>query len=361
MIDLEGGNMRKKLFTAMVLTYLTSIVIYGCGIDRKFWEKVFPELTYKEAYSKDADIIEDESTMSSSVMEYAAMENENAVAKTEKNEETSKQEEEAATQVQAAETEIKPETADIDYSEISFEYEDLVKNFYQVDKTTTIGENQLNRDILLKDVKIDESQDGPAILIYHTHSQEGYSDSVEGDPDTTVVGVGDYLEKLLTEKYGHKVLHHKGEYDVNDRDHAYSNALPEVAGVINENPQIQLVIDLHRDGVGDNVHLVKEIDEKNTAQVMFFNGMSYSAKNGEISYLPNPYIDQNLALTLQMKLASDSLFPGFARKIYLKSLRFNLHLHPGEMLVEAGAQTNTVAEMRSAMEVLARVLGDVLY
>ena len=44
MIDLEGGNMRKKLFTAMVLTYLTSIVIYGCGIDRKFWEKVFPEL-----------------------------------------------------------------------------------------------------------------------------------------------------------------------------------------------------------------------------------------------------------------------------------------------------------------------------
>ena len=113
--------------------------------------------------------------------------------------------------------------------------------------------------------------------------------------------------------------------------------------------------------MGDNVHLVKEIDEKNTAQVMFFNGMSYSAKNGEISYLPNPYIDQNLALTLQMKLASDSLFPGFARKIYLKSLRFNLHLHPGAMLVEAGAQTNTVAEMRSAMEVLARVLGDVLY
>ena len=94
---------------------------------------------------------------------------------------------------------------------------------------------------------------------------------------------------------------------------------------------------------------------------MFFNGMSYSAKNGAISYLPNPYIENNLALTMQMKLASDSLVPGFARKIYLKSLRFNLHLHPGAMLIEAGAQTNTVEEMRSAMEVLARVLGDVLY
>jgi stage II sporulation protein P len=94
---------------------------------------------------------------------------------------------------------------------------------------------------------------------------------------------------------------------------------------------------------------------------MFFNGLSYSAKNGEIDYLPNPYIQNNLALTMQMKLASDSLVPGFARKIYLKSLRFNLHLHPGIMLIEAGAQNNTVEEMRNAMEVLARVLGDVLY
>lgn len=352
--------MRKKLFTAMVLTYLTSIVIYGCGIDGKFWEKVFPELTYKEAYSKDADIIEDESTMSSSVMEYAAMENENAVAKTEKNEETSKQEEEAATQVQAAETEIKPETADIDYSEISFEYEDLVKNFYQVDKTTTIGENQLNRDILLKDVKIDESQDGPAILIYHTHSQEGYSDSVEGDPDTTVVGVGDYLEKLLTEKYGHKVLHHKGEYDVNDRDHAYSNALPEVAGVINENPQIQLVIDLHRDGVADTTRLATTINGKPTAQIMFFNGLSRTVERGDISGLPNPYINDNLALSFQMEVAAEKFYPGFTRRIYLKGYRYNMHLCPKSMLVEVGAQTNTLEEAMNAMEPLADIIDKVI-
>ena len=131
--------------------------------------------------------------------------------------------------------------------------------------------------------------------------------------------------------------------------------------IIEENPDLQIIIDLHRDGVGENVHLVKEIDGESTAQVMFFNGMSYSAKNGTISYLPNPYIENNLALTLQMKLASDNLAPGFARKIYLKSLRFNLHLHPGAMLIEAGAQTNTVEEMRRAMEVLARILSDVLY
>ena len=70
----------------------------------------------------------------------------------------------------------------------------------------------------------------------------------------------------------------------------------------------------------------KEIAGKPTAQVMFFNGMSYSAKNGSISYLPNPYIENNLALTMQLKLASDSLVPGFARKVYLKSLIGIYHL-----------------------------------
>lgn len=352
--------MRKKLFTAMILTYLISIVIYGCGFGRRFWENAFPELTYKETDSEAGDIVEDESTMSSSVMEYAAMENENAVAKTEKTREEAKQNEETAKQAQTAETEIKPETISVDYSNISFEYDDLVKNFYQVDKTTSIGENQLNMDTLLKDMKIDESGDGPAILIYHTHSQEGYSDSVEGDPDTTVVGVGDYLEKLLTEKYGHKVLHHKGEYDVNDRDHAYSNALPNVAEVINENPTIQLVIDLHRDGVADTTRLATTINGKPTAQIMFFNGLSRTVERGDISGLPNPYINDNLALSFQMEVAAETFYPGFTRRIYLKGYRYNMHLCPKSMLVEVGAQTNTLEEAMNAMEPLADIIDKVV-
>ena len=141
-----------------------------------------------------------------------------------------------------------------------------------------------------------------------------------------------------------------------DRNKAYTRAEPVISKILEENPDIQIVIDLHRDGVGENVHLVKEIDGKPTAQIMFFNGMSYSAKNGAIDYLPNPYIENNLALTLQMKLASDSLVPGFARKVYLKSLRFNLHLHPGAMLIEAGAQTNTVEEAMNAVEPLSHII-----
>ena len=245
------------------------------------------------------------------------------------------------------------------------DYDFLVSRLYNVDRSTQITSRQLNAEKLLSyDFHVDKETEGAQILIYHTHSQEDFADSVPGDESTTIVGMGSYLTTLLKIQ-GFKVIHNKDSFDMEDgkldRNKAYTKAEPVITKILKDNPDIQIVIDLHRDGVGENVHLVKEIDGKPTAQVMFFNGLSYSAKNGSISYLPNPYIENNLALTMQLKLASDSLVPGFARKVYLKSLRFNLHLHPGAMLVEAGAQTNTVEEMRNAMEVLARVLGDVLY
>ncbi len=245
------------------------------------------------------------------------------------------------------------------------DYEFLVSRIYNVDGSTQTSPAQLNTERLLSyDFHVNKEVSGPQILIYHTHSQEAFADSIPGEESTSIVGMGSYLTTLLQQK-GFRVLHHKEVFDMTDgqidRNKAYTKAEPVIKKLIVENPSIQIVIDLHRDGVGENVHLVREIDGKPTAQIMFFNGLSYSAKNGSISYLPNPYIENNLALTMQMKLASDSLVPGFARKIYLKSLRFNLHLHPGAMLIEAGAQTNTVEEMRNAMEVLARVLSDVLY
>lgn len=245
------------------------------------------------------------------------------------------------------------------------DYDFLISRLYNVDSSTKTSSEQMNADKLLAyDFHVDKETDGAQILIYHTHSQEAFADSIPGDESTTIIGMGSYLTTLLQQQ-GFKVIHNKDVFDMVDgeldRNKAYTRAEPVITQILKENPDIQIVIDLHRDGVGDNVHLVKEIDGKQTAQIMFFNGLSYSAKNGSISYLPNPYIENNLALTMQMKLASDSLVPGFARKVYLKSLRFNLHLHPGAMLIEAGAQTNTVQEMRNAMEVLARVLGDVLY
>ena len=240
-----------------------------------------------------------------------------------------------------------------------FDY--LLQNFYQVDNTTTINSSQLNADSLLgKDLRLSHDPSTPQILIYHTHSQEGYQDSVPGDASTTVVGVGDYLAKLLTEQYGFSVIHHTGEYDVGDRDHAYSKAGPALEQVLKENPSIEVVIDLHRDGVREETHLVTEINGTKMAQIMFFNGLSRTTKIGDIDYLYNPYIEDNLAISFQMQLKAAEYYPGLTRRIYLKGYRYNMHYCPKSLLIEVGAQTNTVEEAMNAMVPLADILNKVL-
>ena len=240
-----------------------------------------------------------------------------------------------------------------------FDY--LRQNFYQIDNTTTIGSEQLNVVKLLeKDMTLSAYGDGPQILIYHTHSQEAYADSIRGDMSTSVVALGAELTRLLTEKYEIQVMHYTGTFDVPDHAKAYSNALPNLEQILRENPSIEVVIDLHRDGVPSTTHLVTEVNGKATAQIMFFNGLSRTTSQGDLSYLANPYIEDNLAFSYQMQLAAAEYYPGFARKIYLKGYRYNMHLVPKAMLVEVGAQTNTFAEAKNAMGPLADLLAIVL-
>ncbi len=239
-----------------------------------------------------------------------------------------------------------------------FDY--LIQNFYVVDRTTTINSSQLNAaDLLSRNMNLSHGPESPQILIYHTHSQERFADSVPGDSSGSIVGVGEYLTQLLT-GYGFHVLHHTGEYDVETRDDAYSKAGPAIEQILKENPSIEIVIDLHRDGVAEGTHLLTEVQGKQMASIMFFNGLSRTTSNGDISYLPNPYIQDNLAFSLQMQIAAQEYYPGFSRKIYLKGYRYNLHLCPKSLLVEVGAQTNTVQEVMNAMEPLADIIAKVV-
>ena len=243
------------------------------------------------------------------------------------------------------------------------DYEYLLSHFYTVEPTTAVTAQELDAEKLLaEDMTIDRTVDGPQILIYHTHSQEGFADSVPGDPSTTIVGAGEYLAELLRNR-GYKVMHVTSVYDLIDgeldRSEAYSRAEEEISQILAEHPSIQSVIDLHRDGVAEGTRLVTELNGKTMARFMFFNGLSRTRKNGPIEYLHNPYIEDNLALTLQLKLTCDQYYPGLARNIYLKSLRYNLHLSPKALLIEAGAQTNTLQEILNTMEPLADVLDTV--
>lgn len=238
----------------------------------------------------------------------------------------------------------------------------LVNEYFTVDGGTVADADLLDAaSFLSEDLSIVKNQAVPQILIYHTHSQEEFADSVEGDAGTTIVGMGDVLADALEAK-GYQVIHDTGVYDlvdgVLDRSAAYDYARTAVEELLAQYPTIQVVIDLHRDGV-EGQKFVTEIDGKPCSKVMFFNGISRN-QQGEISYLPNPYIKQNLAFSFQMEFAARQQYPGFTRNIYLKAERFNLHLRPRSVLIEAGTQLNTVEEERNAMEILANLLDEVL-
>lgn len=267
--------------------------------------------------------------------------------------------------------EAKQETKPVNKSKVDLsveklkDFEYLRSHFYTVDSSTFVNPEDLQAEKLLsKNMKLDRSKNGPKILLYHTHSQEAFVDSVPGDVNTTIVGVGRYLSKLLNEKYGVETLHHEGIYDMKngkvDRTQAYERAKGNIQKILNDNPSIEMVIDLHRDGVGKDTRLVTEINGKPTAKLMFFNGMSRTRTNGKLTVLQNPYIQDNLALSLQMKLEAEKRYPGLTRNIYLKGYRYNMHMKPKTLLVEGGAQTNTVAEIMNAMDYLAEILNAVV-
>ena len=241
------------------------------------------------------------------------------------------------------------------------DYETLVRNFYAIDANTMAGSDQLSVEKLLgMDMTLPQEGDGPQILIYHTHSQEAFADSVPGDVNTGIVGVGECLTKILTEQYGYRVLHNTGQYDVETRDNAYSRALPAVEQILAENPSIPVIIDLHRDEVAEETKLVTDIQGRPTARFMFFNGLSRTRKTGDIDYLANENQEANLAFSFQMQLKAAEYYPGLTRRIYLKGYRYNMHLRPRTLLVELGAQNNTVEEAINACDPLAHILDMVL-
>ena len=237
----------------------------------------------------------------------------------------------------------------------------LTRHFYIVDPSTKVTEELFDADKLLgKDMTLRQDNSAPQILIYHTHSQESYVDSKENAVSDTVVGVGSYLEQILKERYGYNVIHDTTTYDIIDgrldRNKAYNTALKGITKILDENPSIELVIDLHRDG---NEKRSTLIDGKETAQIMLFNGLSRD-ENGPITYLDNPYLQDNLALSLQLQLKAIEMYPGLFYKNYLKCWRYNMHVRPKSILMELGTYKNSLQSAKNAMEPFAEILDAVL-
>ncbi len=207
------------------------------------------------------------------------------------------------------------------------------------------------------------SDDGPAILIVHTHSSEAYtmeagfeypeSDALRTlDERYSVIRVGDEIADILTEA-GISVLHDTQPNDYPNYNGAYERMRQTIEGYLAEYPSIQMVLDIHRDAAedadGNPVALTADVDGDACAELMLVVGTDEGG-------LSHPNWQENLANALKLQVLLNRSAPGLCRNLNLRTERFNQHETPGSLLVEVGASGNTLAEaLRSA-----RILGQAL-
>ena len=388
-----NGNWFKKIIIILIIIVMVFLMLKGCRkISQDFWDKVreksletiaasfitaecwddsnrefeMPDLIMREFYPVGSlyNGGDDIKTVEADVGEYIETEAEKKEMAEEPETETGTESENGN---ELAETELNGDVMDkvleaaagIIPKEKLMDYNYVLNNFYVVPSVTSLRPQVLDLDKISQvDLRVEKDSTVPQILVFHTHSQEKFADSEENG--MSIVNVGDRLVSLLQEQYGYNVIHLTDEFDmaggVLDRSEAYTYANTKLDEVLAQNPSIQVVIDLHRDGVDASKHLVTEIDGKQTARIMLFNGISYTKEQGEIDYLPNPYITENLAMTYKMYLLGKINYPDLFRCIYISGYRYCLHHVPRSMLIEAGAQTNTYEEVYNAMEPLARLI-----
>lgn len=198
------------------------------------------------------------------------------------------------------------------------------------------------------------------VIIYHTHTCESYTATEKynyiqtgnyrsTDLNFTVSKVGDMLTNYLKEMT-YNVSHLKKYHDYPAYNGSYDRARETIEKEM-ENFDSDIVLDIHRDAMGDNSSYGPTIligDEK-VAQLMIVIGTN----GGGLKH--DNWIDNlNFAVGLQKK--AEELYPGFFKPIIVRNARYNQHVSGGAVIIEVGATGNTLEEAEGAMKYLSIVL-----
>ena len=241
--------------------------------------------------------------------------------------------------------------------------------------TTTIPADELLYNATYYDVDPDELLDGDyhltlpdggyQILIVHTHATEAYTPTAAEpyeadeeyrtlDPEHSVIRVGQALADALT-GYGLNVLHDTNLHDYPSYNGSYARSGETIEEYLDAYPGIQIVIDLHRDALGDGDMIYRTdagIDGVSAAQMLFVMGSDVN--------LDHPAWRENLKLALTLQEAVRARWPQLMRPVKLCDYRYNQQLTPGSLLLEVGTSGNTLEEAITSAELLAEVIGPLL-
>ena len=114
-----------------------------------------------------------------------------------------------------------------------------------------------------------------------------------------------------------------------------------------------LVIDLHRDAVGDGSSYgpTVKVNGESVAQLMFVIGTNGGG-------LEHPNWTQNLKAAVKIQETGNSIYPGLFRPMIVRNSRYNQHISKGASIIEVGATGNTLEECLLSMQCLANVLDE---
>ena len=210
-------------------------------------------------------------------------------------------------------------------------------------------------------------QDGPRILILHTHGSEAYTPP-EGtevvytgeyrttDSAFTVVQVGDEMARTFAEA-GISVIHDRTMHDYPAYSGAYDRSLAAAEAYLAEYPSITYILDVHRDAVqdqeGNQYKVVSATDEGTAAQLTLVVGSDGSGAE-------HPHWRENLHLAAVVQQDILEQYPTLMRPLLLRSSRYNQHLLPGALLLEVGAAGNSPEEAALAGRLFARSMAETL-
>lgn len=192
------------------------------------------------------------------------------------------------------------------------------------------------------------------VAIYHTHSGETYlplhgKSRVDGK-NGGVSLIGDEITSCL-EKDGIVVVHDLTIHDYPDYPTSYIKSAKTAKRLVEENPELKVLIDLHRDAGIPKKETV-QVDEETAARILLVVG------NGQ--RLPNPHWQENYAFARRIANLLEEKYPGIVKAVRLKDGRYNQHLSPRAILVEIGSDKNTLEEGLVAGRCLAAVLAELI-
>lgn len=218
------------------------------------------------------------------------------------------------------------------------------------------GKNfQINK-LLEKPLQYQKNTDGYKVLVVHSHTTESYFPTDRSDDATkNMIQVGKEFTSVL-ESNGIKTLHITTVHDV-PYTASYKNSLASVTQALKDHPTIEVVIDLHRDAIyntkQEKLKPLATVNGISAAQVMIVTG---TEKGG----LPHPDWEENLAFSVKLQNEMLKSYPGLARPVDLRKERFNTHTTKNSIILEIGANGNTLEEAIAGGNMTAQALANVL-